>query len=45
MLAELFTSNTRAEIMRILFDGEGREYYLRDIEKKLTFKLIHYKRK
>lgn len=34
MLAELFTSNTRAEIMRILFDGDGREYYLRDIEKK-----------
>lgn len=34
MLADLFTSNTRAEIMRILFDGEVREYYLRDIEKK-----------
>lgn len=33
MLAELFTSNTRAEVMRILFDGEGREHYLREIEK------------
>lgn len=33
MLAELFTSNTRAEIMRILFDGRGREHYLREIEK------------
>lgn len=34
MLAKLFTSNTRAEIMRILFDGESKEYYLRDIEKR-----------
>jgi predicted nucleotidyltransferase len=33
MLAELFTSDTRAEIMRILFDGEGKEHYLREIEK------------
>jgi len=33
MLAELFTSDTRAEIMRILFNGEGREHYLREIEK------------
>jgi predicted nucleotidyltransferase len=33
MLAELFTSNTRAEIMRILFDGRGHERYLREIEK------------
>jgi predicted nucleotidyltransferase len=33
MLAKLFTSNTRAEIMRILFDGMGNERYLREIEK------------
>jgi predicted nucleotidyltransferase len=33
MLAELFTSDTRAEIMRILFNGEGKEHYLREIEK------------
>ena len=33
MLAKLFTSNTRAEVMRILFDGEGKEHYLREIEK------------
>ena len=33
MLAELFTSDTRAEIMRILFNGESREHYLREIEK------------
>lgn len=33
MLAELFTSDTRAEIMRILFNGDGKEHYLREIEK------------
>ena len=33
MLAEILTSHTRAEIMRILFDGIGEEYYLREIEK------------
>ena len=33
MLAELFTSDTRAEIMRILFNGEDKEHYLREIEK------------
>lgn len=33
MLEELFTSKTRAEVMRILFDGEGKEHYLREIEK------------
>ena len=33
MLAELFTSSTRAEVMRILFDGMGHERYLREIEK------------
>jgi predicted nucleotidyltransferase len=33
MLSELFTSDSRAEIMRILFDGEGKEHYLREIEK------------
>jgi predicted nucleotidyltransferase len=33
MLSELFTSDTRAEVMRILFDGKELEYYLREIEK------------
>lgn len=33
MLSELFTSDSRAEIMRILFDGEGKEHYLREMEK------------
>jgi predicted nucleotidyltransferase len=33
MLAEILTSDTRAEIMRILFDGTGEEHYLREIEK------------
>lgn len=33
MLSELFTSNSRAEIMRILFNGLAEEHYLRDIEK------------
>jgi predicted nucleotidyltransferase len=33
MLAEILTSHSRAEIMRILFDGAGEEYYLREIEK------------
>ena len=33
MLSELLTSNTRAEVMRILFNGQGEEHYLRDLEK------------
>lgn len=33
MLAKLFRSKARAEVMRILFDGEAREHYLRNIEK------------
>lgn len=33
MLSELLTSNTRAEVMRILFNGLGEEHYLRDLEK------------
>jgi predicted nucleotidyltransferase len=33
MLAEILTSHTRAELMRILFDGTGEEHYLREIEK------------
>ena len=33
MLPELFTSETRAQIMRILFDGVLKEHYLREIEK------------
>lgn len=33
MLSELLTSKTRAEVMRILFDGSGEEHYLREMEK------------
>jgi predicted nucleotidyltransferase len=33
MLAEFLTSNTRADLLRILFDGRNNEHYLRDIEK------------
>jgi predicted nucleotidyltransferase len=33
MLSELFTSDTRAEVMKILFDGKEKEFYLREIEK------------
>jgi predicted nucleotidyltransferase len=33
MLAEFLTSHSRAEILRILFNGTGEEYYLREIEK------------
>ena len=33
LLIDLITSSTRAEIMRILFDGSGKECYLREIEK------------
>lgn len=39
MLAELLTSNTRAEIMRILFDGSGDARYLREIEKLSHIKI------
>jgi len=33
MLSEILTSHTRAEVLRILFNGKGEEYYLREIEK------------
>lgn len=33
MLSKLLTSNTRAEVMRILFNGQNKEHYLRDLEK------------
>lgn len=39
-LASFFTSTTRAEIFRILFDGRDNERYLREIE-KLTFLKIN----
>ena len=39
MLAELLTSNTRAEIMRILFDGSGDARYLRELEKLSHIKI------
>jgi predicted nucleotidyltransferase len=39
MLAEFLTSMTRAEVLRVLFDGRLQEYYLRDIEKKVTVKI------
>lgn len=32
MLAEILTSNTRAEILRLLFDGEQAEHYLRELQ-------------
>ena len=33
MLSEILTSNTRAELLRILFDGRKQEHYLREIQK------------
>ena len=39
MLSELLTSNTRAEVMRILFNGQGEEHYLRDLEKRSSVKI------
>lgn len=33
MLSEIFSSDSRAEIFRILFSGEGKELYLREIER------------
>jgi predicted nucleotidyltransferase len=33
MLAEILTSNTRAQLLRLLFDGKKKEHYLRDIQK------------
>ena len=39
MLAELFTSNARAEVMRILFNGEVKEHYLREIEKNTAIQI------
>ncbi len=39
MLSEILTSNTRAEIMRILFNGLGEEHYLRGLEKLSNVKV------
>lgn len=39
MLSELLTSNTRAEVMRILFDGSGEEHYLRGMEKMTNIQI------
>lgn len=39
MLSELLTSNSRAEIMRLLFNGLEEEHYLRDIEKLTDIKV------
>lgn len=33
MLAEILSSDSRAEIFRLLFSGEGKELYLREIER------------
>jgi DNA-binding transcriptional ArsR family regulator len=33
MLAEIFSSNSRADIFRILFDGDKKEIYLREIHR------------
>ena len=35
MLAELFTSETRAQIFRLLFDGKAKEFYLREPRESL----------
>lgn len=34
MLAELFTSETRAQIFRLLFDGKAKEFYVRELERE-----------
>lgn len=34
MLNDLFTSDTRAQIFRLLFDGKEHENYLRELERK-----------
>lgn len=39
MLSELLTSQTRAEILRLLFNGLGEEHYLRDLEKLSNVKV------
>jgi predicted nucleotidyltransferase len=39
MLSELLTSTTRAELMRLLFNGSGEEHYLRDMEKLTSVKI------
>lgn len=33
MLAEIFTSNTRSEVLRLLFDGQENAFYLRELER------------
>lgn len=39
MLADFLTSNSRAEILRLLFSGNDEEFYLREIEKLSTIGL------
>ncbi len=39
MLSKLLTSTTRAELMRLLFNGYGEEHYLREIEKLTSVKI------
>ena len=39
MLAEFLTSNTRAGILGLLFDGRRAEHYLRDIEKNIDINI------
>lgn len=39
MLAQIFTSETRAQLFGLLFNGAGKEYYLREIE-RLTGKAV-----
>jgi len=39
MLSELLTSNSRAELMRLLFNGNKEERYLRDLEKHTNIKV------
>lgn len=33
MLSEFLTSETRAEVLRALFNGEGKEYYFRELKR------------
>jgi predicted nucleotidyltransferase len=35
LLATLLSSYGRAQVIRLLFDGDGKEYYLREIERRI----------
>lgn len=44
MLSELLTSKTRAELMGLLFNGNGEEHYLRGMEKLISVKISSIKK-